>query len=224
MQIKRYFFGKECIIDRELKNHDNLIEILGQDVAFVNQIHGNDVVVIDQIQHIHGQQNLPKADAIVTNLPDVAIGIITADCSPILLFDKKIGIIAAAHAGWRGAKLGVIESTIKAMQALGAQDIQAEIGPMIQQESYEVSQEFLSDFIAEEEANKRFFLQGSAADKYLFDLPAYVEAKLHIAGVNKIQNCQIDTYKNEQDFFSFRRAMHQNQKDCGRNISVIVRN
>lgn len=223
MPIKKYFFGKECIIDRALEKRENLIKILGQDVAFVNQVHGKEVVVIDQNYTLQNKKPLPKADALVTNLAHVSIGVITADCSPILLCDEEAGVIAAAHAGWRGAKLGIIEATIAAMQKLGAKNIQAEIGPMIQQESYEVSQEFLDDFIVEERGNQVFFKQGVAFDKYLFDLPAYVEHKLGAVGISHIKNAGIDTYQNEQDFFSFRRATHQNQSDCGRNVSVIVK-
>ena len=223
MPIKKYFLGKECIIDRALQNRDNVIATLGQDVEFVNQVHGNKVVVLDKNVKLLSQDSLPKADAIVTNEAHVAIGIITADCSPILLFDEDAGVIAAAHAGWRGAKLGIIESTVSAMKNLGAHTIEAEIGPMIQQESYEVSQEFLNDFIAENEENKFFFKQGIAPDKYLFDLPTYVETKLRAVGIDSIKNDKIDTYKNEENWFSFRRATHQKQSDCGRNVSVIVK-
>ena len=148
MAIKYHFFGKDCIIDRALTNREDLTQKLdiqglkANHMLFVNQIHGAEAVIVDSKEKIYGTQNLPKADAIVTNLPNVAIGIITADCSPILLRDEEKNIIAAVHAGWRGAKLGVIKSTIAAMQSLGAQNIKAVIGPMIAQQSYEISQEF----------------------------------------------------------------------------------
>lgn len=228
MRIKYHFFGKNCIIDRQLQNRSNLElalseqKIYGSHNLFVNQIHSNEVVVIDAEKKIYGNQGLPKADALVTNLPNVVIGVITADCAPILFFDEKKKIIAAAHAGWRGAKSGVIRATIAEMRKIGAENIQAVIGPMIRQESYQVSPEFFDDFIAEDSANKIFFAADVSADKYQFDLPAYVVEKLHQAGVEKVTDLQIDTYKNDRDFFSFRRSTHLEENDCGRNVSVIV--
>jgi YfiH family protein len=228
MKIKYHFFGKDCVIDRALANRENLEKsmleqgFLNKKITFVNQIHSAEIVTIDAPQKIHGDQNLPKADALVSNLPNVVLGVITADCAPILLFDEENKIIAAAHAGWRGAKLGVVLSTIMQMKNLGAKNISAIIGPTIQQNSYEVSSEFFDDFINENSRNNKFFIKGAKPDKYLFDLPFYVEEKLREAGVEKIENQKIDTYKNEEKFFSFRRSTHQNQQDCGRNVSVIV--
>lgn len=230
MGIKSYFFGKNCLIDRTLANRDDLDLALKQQNIFVtntlllNQVHGAEVVIIDRPEKIYGNQNLPKADAIVTNLPNIAIGLFTADCAPILFCDEDKNIIAAAHAGWPGAKLGVIQSAVDAMKKLGAENIKAQIGPMIEQSSYEISQEFFDEFLAEDPKNKIFFINGVKPGKYLFDLPGYVEKKLREAGIKKIENLKIDTYKNEKDFFSFRRSTHQNQKDCGRNISIITIN
>ncbi len=227
MSVKHHFFGKDCVIDRGLSNREGLTRALkengfaSRETLFVNQIHGAEVVVVDALEKIYGEQNLPKADALVTNLPNVVIGIITADCGPILFFDAEEKIIGAAHAGWRGAKSGVILSTGSAMKKLGAKNISAIIGPMIQQKSYEVSQEFFDDFLDEDLANKSFFVSGANAGKYYFDLPSYVEKKLHEAGVQKIENQRVDTYENEREFFSFRRSTHLGEKDCGRNVSVI---
>ncbi len=227
MNIKYHFFGKNCIIDRQLKNRADLTRALSEKkfptkVLFVNQIHSSEVLVVDCAEKIHGEQSLPKADAIVTNLPNISIGIITADCSPILFFDEEKNIVAAVHAGWRGAKLGVISSTIVAMKKLGAKNIKAVIGPMIAQKSYQISQEFFDDFLSESATNKEFFVNGASADKYQFDLPAYVEKKLREAEIFEIENLGIDTYENEKDFFSFRRSTHLGEKDCGRNVSVIA--
>ncbi len=228
MSIKHHFFGKDCVIDRELLGRSNLESALDKKnfspaaVLFVKQVHGAEIAVVDSVEKIHGNQNLPKADALVTNLPNIVLGIVTADCAPILFFDAERKIIAAAHAGWRGAKLGVISSTVTEMKKLGAKNIEAVIGPMIQQKSYEVSQEFLEDFSRENSANKIFFIEGAKAEKYWFDLPSYVEKKLQESGITKITNQRIDTYTNERDFFSFRRSTHQGEKDCGRNVSVIV--
>jgi YfiH family protein len=226
--VKHYFFGKDCIIDRELSKREELNCSLTKqgfrhsNMLFVNQIHGAEIVVVDAKEKIHGDQNLPKADGLVTNLPNIAIGIITADCAPILLFDEEKNVIAAIHAGWRGAKLGVISAAVEKMKKLGAQKISAIIGPMIQQKSYEVSQEFFDDFTSENQANKKFFIDGLKADKHLFDLPSYVEEKLCEAGISEIKNERIDTYENEQNLFSFRRSTHRGEKDCGRNVSVIM--
>lgn len=227
MSIKYHFFGKDCIIDRALSNRSGLEMALlkknffGNKVLFVNQIHGNEVVVIDSSENIYGNQDLPKADALVTNLPNIILGIVTADCSPILFFDEKKKVIGAAHAGWRGARSGVILSTISEMRKLGAENISAIIGPMIQQNSYEVTQEFLDNFLEEDSANSVFFENGVDIGKYLFDLPSYVEKKLREAEVVKIENQRIDTYSNEKELFSFRRSTHLGEKDCGRNVSVI---
>jgi len=228
MKIKYHFFGKDCVIDRTLANRSELEKSMlkqgfsNQKVLFVNQIHSAEVCVIDAPQKIHGDQNLPKADALVSNLSNVVLGVVTADCAPILLFDEAEKIIAATHAGWRGAKLGVVASTVLQMKNLGAKNISAIIGPTIQQNSYEVSPDFFDDFMNEDSDNKKFFINGTNPNKYLFDLPAYVEKKLHQAGIKKIENQKIDTYKNEKSFFSFRRSTHQNQQDCGRNIAVIT--
>lgn len=228
MTIKHHFFGKDCIIDRELLSRANLefrlkeIGIFGYRNLFLNQVHGRDVIVVDSEEKLYGDQGLPRADAIVTNLRNVAVCVVTADCAPVLLFDAEKKIIAAAHAGWRGAKLGIISSTIAEMKKLGAIKISAIVGPMIQQESYEVSHEFFDDFLLEDTANKEFFIGSRDRDKYLFDLSDYVEKKLCAEGIVEISNQKIDTYKNEKDLFSFRRSTHRGEKDCGRNVSFIV--
>ncbi len=226
MNIKFNFFGKDCIIDRALQNRSELTLALNKknmpnQVLFVNQIHSNQVVVIDKEEKIQGDQNLPKADSIVTNLANIVIGVVTADCSPILFYDENNNVVAATHAGWRGAKSNIIANTINEMRKLGAENITAEIGPMIQQQSYQVSQDFLDDFLSEDPANKVFFNNDITEGKYLFDLPSYVESKLINSGVAKINNSKIDTYKNDKTYFSFRRSAHLLEKDCGRNISVI---
>lgn len=226
--IKYRFFGKDLTIDRPLLNRSHLeLRLKGEGfenshTLFLNQIHSNEIVIIDDEKKIYGQQGLPKADAIITNLKNVNIAVITADCAPILFFDSENKIIAAAHAGWRGAKSGIIENTVKAMKNLGAKKIHAIIGPLIAQDSYEVSREFFDDFLAEDKANSRFFKNGAAPDKYLFDLPFYVEEKLRNCAILQIENVKIDTYKNEKTLFSFRRSTHKNENDCGRNVSLIT--
>jgi YfiH family protein len=232
MGIKFHFFGKNCIIDRNLTDTSDLQNklaarnIYGR-ILFVNQIHGADTIIIST-KEIRSEENLPeklpKADAMVTNLSEIILAVVTADCAPILLFDDRQKVIAAVHAGWRGAKLGIIQSAIDNMRKLEAKNITAIIGPMIRQESYEVSQEFYEDFLTQDLSNKNFFVSGAKSCKYLFDLPAYVEKKLYQAKIGQIQKIKIDTYKDKDNFFSFRRSTHAKEADCGRNVSVIAIN
>jgi len=228
--IKTHFFGNDCIVDRALKNRDNLalnlksLQFNFQNILMLNQIHGKEVVVIDDKSKIYGEQSLPKVDGIVTNLVEVVLAIVTADCSPILFFDDQSKIIGACHAGWRGAKLGVIEETVKAMKALGAKKISAKIGPMIKQNSYEISLDFYQDFINENSDNNKFFKTTQKPDKFNFNLCGYVEQKISNLGVKSIEVSKIDTYDESSNFFSYRRANHQGLSDCGRNIAVIAIN
>ncbi len=218
------------MIDRALVSRANLEQQLlvqglrVKNVLLLNQIHGAAVVVVDDAAKIYGKQNLPKADAIVTNLPEIAVGVVTADCAPVLLFDQEKSVVAALHAGWKGAKAGIVQATVQEMKNLGASRISAIIGPMIRQESYEVSQDFYDDFLKEDAENSAFFVAGEVVGKYMFNLPAYVAKKLRQAGVNQVQDLAIDTYKNEKDFFSFRRSKHKEEADCGRNVSLIAIN
>ncbi len=228
MSIKFHFFGKNCFIDRGLENRSDIKRRLNEEkitprhILFLKQIHSAEVVVIDAEEKIYEGQDLPRADALITNLKNVVIAVVTADCGPLLFFDEEKKIIAAAHAGWRGAKLGIIDSTVAAMKKLGAENIRTIIGPMIQQKSYEVSRDFFDEFLNENKDNEKFFINGAKPDKYLFDLPAYIEKKLQLAGVKEIKNFRHDTYSNEKDFFSFRRSTHNGGKDFGNNISLIV--
>ena len=154
----------------------------------------------------------------------MAIGIVTADCAPIIFHDEESQIIGACHAGWRGAKLGVIQETVKKMQALGAKNISAIIGPMIQQYSYQVSIDFYNEFLLESKDNLRFFKETADPIRWNFNLPNYVESKLSLSGVNDIENLMIDTYTNIQKYYSYRRFCHNNAEEKGRNIAVVCLN
>lgn len=228
MKTKHHFFGKECAIDRELANRDELKRqmhdqgFIFDHLLFVNQIHSSEVVVIDSKNKIYPDTPLPKADALVTNLSKVALAIVTADCAPILFFDERAGVAAAAHAGWRGAKLGIIKRTVGEMKKLGAtaQNIQAIIGPTIAMNSYEVGDEFYEDFLRDEKFNQQFFTKIGA--RWHFDLPEFVKAKLAAEEVSKIIDLKVDTYTNRNRFHCYRYMYHQGRHDkCGRNISVI---
>ncbi|MCD2316730.1 peptidoglycan editing factor PgeF [Sphingomonas sp. IC-11] len=181
------------------------------------QIHSADCVTVTE-----PPAERPRADALVTNRPGMALGILTADCAPVLLADAEAGVIGAAHAGWKGAIGGVTDSTLAAMEQLGARRdrIAAAIGPCIARTSYEVDEGFRRRFEEEDPANERFFVdarQGHAQ----FDLEAYVTHRLAAAGVRRIEALGLDTYADESRFFSFRRATHRGEPDYGRQIAII---
>lgn len=183
----------------------------------INQVHSADVV------HVTGPlAERPRADAMVTATPGLALAILTADCQPVLMADAEAGVIGAAHAGWRGARDGVLEATIDAMEALGAERerIVAVIGPTISQAAYEVGPEFLEGFLDEDRDNARFFAQGKG-DKALFDLPAFGLHRLRAAGVGHAEWTRHCTYSDPERFFSYRRTTHAGEADYGRLVSVI---
>jgi polyphenol oxidase len=165
----------------------------------------------------------PEADAVVTNVRGLAVSVLTADCAPILLADPEAGVIAAVHAGWKGAKGGVIESAIAAMESLGARPahISAAIGPAISQAAYEVSPEFKAAFLAGGEANGRYFTQPAGGRPH-FNLPAYVRDRLLSKSIANIQDIGACTYENESLLFSYRRSVHRFEPDYGRQISAIL--
>jgi polyphenol oxidase len=164
----------------------------------------------------------PEADALVTALPGVALGILTADCAPVLLADAQAGVVGAAHAGWKGALGGVTDAAILAMEAQGADRdrIVAAIGPCIARASYEVDDAFFRRFVIDDPANERFFADGRAGH-HQFDLEAYVAHRLAAAGIRTVEALGEDTYAQPDRFFSFRRATHRGEPDYGRQIALI---
>lgn len=164
----------------------------------------------------------PHADALVTDNPALALGIVTADCAPVLLADAEGGVVGAAHAGWKGALGGVTDTTIDAMLALGAERdrIVAAVGPCIARASYEVDAGFRRRFEEADQANERFFADGRG-DHAQFDLEGYVTHRLAAAGVRRIEALGLDTYAQEERFFSYRRATHRGEPDYGRQIAII---
>jgi YfiH family protein len=185
------------------------------------QIHSPDVVVAET-PWPHTAR--PRADAIVTKVPGLAIGVTTADCGPILFADPQACVVGAAHAGWRGALAGVIEATVVAMQRLGAERsrIVAAIGPMIQQPNYEVGRDLVENFLAADAGNARFFRPAARDGHALFDLAGYVAARLAQAGVGKIEDLGACTYAEPARFFSFRRSTHRAESDYGRHVNAIA--
>jgi YfiH family protein len=166
----------------------------------------------------------PRADAIVTRTPGLAIGVSTADCGPVLMTDPKARVIGAAHAGWRGALTGVIEAAIAAMETLGAKRnrIVAAVGPMIRQPNYEVGQDLLDRFVAAEPDNVRFFAPAQRPGHRMFDLAGYVVSTLQHAGIERIEDIGHCTYADPAQFYSYRRATHRAEPDYGRHVNAIV--
>jgi YfiH family protein len=165
----------------------------------------------------------PHADAVVTDRPGLLLGVLTADCVPVLLADAEAGVVGAAHAGWKGAIDGVTDTVIEQMEVLGADRhrIAAAIGPCIAWASYEVDEGFFRRFVETDPTNERFFSAGVRPEHHQFDIEAYVAARLAIAGVSRVELLGLDTYADERRFYSFRRATHRGEPGYGRQISVI---
>jgi YfiH family protein len=164
----------------------------------------------------------PQGDAMVTERPNILLGILTADCAPVLLADREAGVVGAAHAGWKGALAGVTDATIAQMEKLGARAdrIAAAVGPCIARASYEVDMGFVERFCSTDPENERFFAENRPGHAR-FDLEAYVVHRLAAAGVRRIEALGQDTYAQDDRFFSFRRATHRGEADYGRQLSVI---
>lgn len=198
-------------------NRARVAQAMGVEVAdlvTVHQVHSPDVVTVTGPLH-----DRPRADAMVTATPGLALAVLTADCQPVLFADAKAGVVGAAHAGWKGARDGVLEATLDAMEALGAQRgrIAAAIGPCISQTAYEVGQEFYESLTDDAPECRRFFVNGNG-DKYLFDLPSYGLWRLREAGVGHAEWTRHCTYRDPARFYSYRRTTHAGEADYGRQI------
>ncbi|WP_215349869.1 peptidoglycan editing factor PgeF [Sphingopyxis soli] len=191
----------------------------GAALAGLYQVHGNRCVIVDDSTDLAAR---PEADALATRTPGILLGILTADCVPVLFADTEAGVIGAAHAGWKGAIAGVSDATLAAMEGLGASraNIAVAIGPCIGRASYEVDEGFVQRFLADDPANERFFAAGKPGHA-MFDIAAYVAARLAAAGVSRIAIGGQDTYAEEADYFSYRRACHRGENSYGRQISLI---
>jgi YfiH family protein len=185
------------------------------------QIHSPEVVVAEEPWP---REERPRADAVVTRQPGLAIGVSTADCGPVLFADGEAGVIGAAHAGWRGAFTGVIEATIAAMERLGADRgrIAVALGPTIRQPNYEVGPEFVARFLAADPANAQFFSATDERGHALFDLTGYIGGRIQRAGIVNFEDLGLCTYADPDRFYSFRRATHRNEPDYGRHINAIA--
>ena len=189
-------------------------------LATVHQVHSAQAV---HVQRAWPQDERPHADAMVTDTPNLLLGILTADCAPVLFADHQGVVVGAAHAGWRGALAGVTDATIEAMERLGSrrENIHAAVGPCIGQPSYEVDEAFRARFLDADSDNERFFVEG-AAGKPHFDLEAYVIHRLIAAGIGEIEALNLDTYGDSDRFYSYRRATHRREQNYGRQLSAIA--
>lgn len=215
-------FGADDDRTAIVENRRRALEAIAPGAALVtvHQVHSADVVAATGPWPDDAR---PPADGLVTDRPGLALGVVTADCAPILLADAEAGVIGAAHAGWKGAFTGIIGNTVAAMEALGADRtrIAAAIGPCIARKSYEVDDAFFRRFAEAEPTNERLFTPGRDGH-HQFDLEAYVLWRLAEAGITKAEALGLDTYAEPERFFSFRRATHLGQPTYGRQLSLIA--
>ncbi|MCV6576426.1 MAG: peptidoglycan editing factor PgeF [Cohaesibacter sp.] len=185
------------------------------------QVHSAKALIVDQPFE---SEERPQVDALVTNKPGLAVAVLTADCGPLLLADEQNRVVAAAHAGWKGAIGGIIEATILEMEKLGAErsKIHAVLGPTISRANYEVDDAFKHRFLEQDASHETFFLDGSRPGHCQFDLPAFIQAQMQKSGIQTAFDIGRCTYAEPDSFFSYRRSTHQNEPDYGRQIAAIA--
>ncbi len=209
--------------DKVAVNRARALDRLGLDGNLVTayQCHSARVVVVEEPW---ATDAAPEADGLVTDRPGVALGILTADCAPVLLADDEAGVIGVAHAGWRGALDGILEATVEAMTRLGATPsaMVAAVGPAIGPESYEVGAEFHRTFADHKTGNSEYFRAAERSGHFMFDLPSYVTNRLLGLGLVAVEESGRDTYAEEELFFSYRRTTHRGERDYGRGLSAIA--
>jgi hypothetical protein len=213
--------GSKDSPDAVRENRARVARHLGaRELVTAYQVHGTTAVIVDRLPA--GER--PRADALVTATRGVAVGVLTADCAPLLLVDPRAGVVAAAHGGWRGALAGVAEAALGAMVSLGAARarIHAAVGPCIGSSAYEVGPEFEGEFLEHDPANARFFTRAGAGRRPTFDLPAYVAERLRSAGIAAVSTAGTCSFSVQEDFFSYRRSRTRREADYGRQISAIV--
>ena len=216
--------GSDDAPDKVAENRARMASALGvkpERLLTAYQIHSPTVVVAEEPWT---RESRPRADAVVTRVPSLAVGVSTADCGPLLFADEKARVIGAAHAGWRGALTGVIEATIAAMEALGADRarIAAALGPTIRQPNYEVGPEFVARFKEADRANARFFSPSGKAGHAMFDLAGYIATRIERAGIAQFEDLALCNYAEPERFFSFRRTTHRGEADYGRHVNAIA--
>lgn len=197
-----------------------MLDLPAEALATPHQVHSARALIARSPEEISGR----KVDAVVTDRPGLPVAVLTADCAPVLFCDPVAGVVAAAHAGWRGARFGVTDAALAAMESLGARRwrITAAIGPTIGASSYEVGPEFSSHFLSETPANARFLRRPQGAARAHFDLPGYLRAKLYEAGLAHVCDLAVDTVADAERFFSYRRSVLNGEPDYGRLLSAIA--
>jgi|TARA_R110002096_G_scaffold93068_4_gene210013 hypothetical protein len=216
--------GSDDLRSKVIENRGRTADDLGvprDHLLTVYQVHSPNVIVADKPW---AADAAPEGDALVTATRGLALGILTADCTPILFADPEAGVIGAAHAGWKGAIGGVLEATIDAMTSLGAKraQISCSVGPTISQANYEVGPEFQKQFVAEAPDNNIYFIPSARENHFQFDLSRFVADRLDRLGINSIDNINLCTYADATRFFSYRRTTHAGESDYGRQISSIA--
>lgn len=196
------------------------LEVEAASLVSVYQCHSDRVIAVTEPWT---RETRPRCDAMVTNRPGIGLGVLAADCGPVLLADAEARVVGASHAGWKGALAGVLPNTVAAMERLGADRsrIVAALGPCIRQPSYEVGPEFPAPFLEQSPENERFFAAGDRAGHFQFDLGGYIVSQLEAAGLAAVYDTGVDTYANSDRLFSYRRNTHRGHRDYGRNISAI---
>jgi YfiH family protein len=197
------------------------LDVAPENFLTAYQVHSPDVVTAEEPWTPHAR---PRADAIVTKRPGLAVGVSTADCGPVLFADAQARVVGAAHAGWRGALAGILEATLAAMEKLGARRgrVVAALGPMIRQPNYEVGPEFVAAFLAADAGNGRFFASSAGEGRARFDLAGFIAARLAAAGVARVEDLGHCTYAEPDLFFSYRRSVHRAEPDYGRHVNAIA--
>ncbi|WP_074205012.1 peptidoglycan editing factor PgeF [Parasphingorhabdus marina] len=208
---------REAILKNRQRAKNTILK--GSELVTLHQVHSADVVTVDQTFDISDR---PHADAMVTSKPGLLLGILTADCVPVLFHDAAARVVGAAHAGWKGAIAGVTDNTLTAMEKLGAQraNIACAIGPCIAQDSYEIDAGFRQKFLEVSRDNAEFFLTGKPGH-FQFDIESYVAMRLEQAGVTQIHKLGLDTYAAADRYYSYRRSCHRGEPGYGRQISLI---
>jgi YfiH family protein len=206
------------------ENRARMAKALGvapERIVTAYQIHSSEAVVVEKPW---ARESRPRADAIVSKTPGLALGVTVADCGPILLADAEARVVGAVHAGWKGGLAGVLEAAVAKMEELGAERSRmfAALGPLIRQENYEVGPEFVARFRAADKAYARFFTTATKPGHALFDLPGFLLARLANAGVHLVEDLGLDTYADEARFFSYRRSQHRKEPDYGRLMGAIA--
>jgi polyphenol oxidase len=215
--------GSNDAPERVQENRRRMAEMVGvapSHFLSLHQVHSPDALVVTE----PWSSPRPKADAMVTKVPGISLGVTAADCAPVLLVDPRAQVIGAAHAGWKGALTGVLESTLDAMEGIGAHrdDVIVALGPMIRQRNYEVGMEFVERFEQADADNVRFFASASRNGHAMFDLGGFIHNRLTRAGVLMTEDLDLCTYADETSFYSYRRSVHRKEPDYGRHVHAIV--